>query len=163
MDRQLKSRLLIEPISAPTKLSSKDTFAHLQNFLHSLAPSPSRTQLERLTDALGVEVGVILPAEGERREAEREAAKQEARRERRRKREEEEEERRREELEGAVEGLEDEEEVGEDDGEMENGAVGQDGEEGMDDRGDVEYGDVVREDEDEPDNEDEEMASSDSD
>ncbi|WVQ73810.1 hypothetical protein IAR50_003391 [Cryptococcus sp. DSM 104548] len=152
MDRQLESRLLIESISKPTKLSSKDTYAHLQNFLLSLPVSPQRTQLERLTDALGVEVGQIDIGEGERREAEREAKRLEARAERRRKREEEEEARKQAELEGAVEGLEEDEE----EGDMENGAVGQEGEQGMEDRGDVEYGDVPNEDgDDEPDNEDE--------
>ncbi|WWD16665.1 hypothetical protein CI109_101095 [Kwoniella shandongensis] len=158
MDRQLKSPLLIETIGKPTKLSSKDTFAHLQNFLHSLPPCPSRTQLERLTDALGVEIGSILPAEGERREAERVAARAAARAERRRVREIEEEERKREEMEGMVEGLEEDEE---EDGELENGAVEAEGEEQMDDRGDVEYGDVVDEDEDEPDNEDAKMEQDD--
>ncbi|KAK8861430.1 hypothetical protein IAR55_002249 [Kwoniella newhampshirensis] len=167
MDRQLKSPLLIETIGKPTKLSSKDTFAHLQNFLSSLPACPSRTQLERLTDALGVEIGSILPAEGERREAERVAARSEARAERRRLREIEEEERKKEEMDGMVEDLE-EDDVGEGeqeeqggDGELENGAVEIEGEEQMDDRGDVEYGDVVDEDEDEPDNEDTKMEEDD--
>ncbi|WVR03944.1 hypothetical protein IAU60_000943 [Kwoniella sp. DSM 27419] len=157
MDRQLKSPLLIETIGKSDKLSSKDTFAHLQNFLHSLGPSPSKTQLERLTDALGVEIGQILPAEGERREAERKEAKAAVKAERRRLRALEEEEARKAEMEGMVEGLEGDEEQ---DGDIDNGAVEGEGEETMDDRGDVEYGDVVDEDEDEPDNEDNEKMES---
>ncbi|WVF67093.1 hypothetical protein IAT40_001838 [Kwoniella sp. CBS 6097] len=152
MDKQLQSPLLIETIGQPLKLSAKDTFAHLQNFLFSLESSPSKTQLERLTDALGVEIGQILPAEGERREAERKEARAAAKAERRRLRALKEEEERQAEMEGLVEGLE-----GEVEGDLENGAVEADGEEVMDDRGDVEYGDVVDEDEDEPDNDDEKV------
>ncbi|WVO24138.1 uncharacterized protein IAS62_005502 [Cryptococcus decagattii] len=150
MDRQLESRVLLESISKPTKLSSKDTYAHLKNFVHSLPHTPVRTQVDRLADALGVEIGAIAPEEGDRREGLREAERAAAREARRKKREEEEEQRRKAEMDSAIEGLEGD---NEEDGEMENGAVGQDGEEGMDDRGDVEYGDVVDEDEDEPDNE----------
>lgn len=150
MDRQLESRVLLESISKPTKLSSKDTYAHLKNFVHSLPHTPVRTQVDRLADALGVEIGTIAPEEGDRREGLREAERAAAREARRKKREEEEEQRRKAEMDSAIEGLEGD---NEEDGEMENGAVGQDGEEGMDDRGDVEYGDVVDEDEDEPDNE----------
>ncbi|WVN90501.1 uncharacterized protein L203_105737 [Cryptococcus depauperatus CBS 7841] len=133
MDRQLESPLIIETLSQPDKLSSKATFAHLQNFLFSLPVSPARTQLERLTDALGVEVGAIEPLEGERREAEREAKRAKVREDRRRKRRELEELQDQEELEGVLEGLEDDEK----DADMNNGAVGQEGEEGMDDRGDI--------------------------
>ncbi|WVQ94530.1 hypothetical protein IAU59_001609 [Kwoniella sp. CBS 9459] len=154
MDKQLQSPLLIETIGQPHKLSAKDTFAHLQNFLFSLESSPSKTQLERLTDALGVEIGQILPAEGERREAERKEARAAAKAERRRLRALKEEEERQAEMEGLVEGLEGEVEGGED---LENGAVEAEGEEVMDDRGDVEYGDVVDEDEDEPDNDDDKV------
>lgn len=150
MDRQLESRVLLESISKPTKLSSKDTYAHLKNFVHSLPHTPVRTQVDRLADALGVEIGAIAPEEGDRRESLREAERAAAREARRKKREEEEEQRRKAEMDSAIEVLEGD---NEEDGEMENGAVGQDGEEGMDDRGDVEYGDVVDEDEDEPDNE----------
>lgn len=150
MDRQLESRILLESISKPTKLSAKDTYAHLKNFVHSLPHTPVRTQVDRLADALGVEIGAIAPEEGDRRESLREAERAAAREARRKKREEAEEQRRKAEMENAIEGLEGD---NEEDGEMENGAVGQDGEEGMDDRGDVEYGDVVDDDDDEPDNE----------
>lgn len=151
MDKALESPLLIESVGRPQKLSSKETFAHLQNFLVSLDASPSKTQLERLADALGVEVGAIAPSEGERREAERAAAIAAARAEKKKRKEEERiaaEEAMKAELEAAVEAApeDDDEEMGRDDFE---------GDQTMDDRGDVEYGDVPEDDEDEPDNEEE--------
>ena len=88
MDRQLESPLLIKSIGSPVKLNSSDTYSQLQTFLRHLQPSPALTQLERLNDALGVEIGLIAPSEGERREAERLAVKSAAKAERRRKREE---------------------------------------------------------------------------
>lgn len=173
MDRQLIPPLLITPLTNPTNLSPNQTLSHLTAFLTSLPPSsPSRTQLERLADSLGVELGLIASSEGDRREAERLILRARVRRERRRKREEEVRERERErerlelELELEVEGGyrlgegdgegvgEGEEQEGQGQG-MEEGAAQFDGEEEMDDRGDVEYGDVDEreEDEDEPDNE----------
>jgi hypothetical protein len=155
MDKPLTSPLLIEQVGRPTKLTPSATFAHLQNFLVSLDPSPSKTQLERLGDALGVEVGAIEPSEGERREAERSAAIAAARAERRRKKEEEEraaaaaaaagtDAALESALEAQAEAEDDDDEMGENDFE---------GDQTMDDRGDVEYGDAPDEDEDEPDNE----------
>ncbi|RSH94509.1 hypothetical protein EHS25_004312 [Saitozyma podzolica] len=153
MDRQLTSPLLITPVSAPTKLSSKQTFIQLQHFLSSLPSGPSRSQLERLTDSLGVEIGAILPSEVEKREAERFADRARRRAEKRKRRQEEREREEREGMEGMVEGLE-EDGFGGADEEMEEGAVDFEGEQEIGDRGDVEYGDVVdEEDEDEPDNE----------
>ena len=155
MDRQLQSHLLIQPIGKLTRLTTSQTFTQLGDFLITLPPSPARTQLERLTDALGVEIGLIAPSEGERRETQRKAAKSTARAERRRVREAVRKDEERAGMEGVVEGFE-----GEGEGEeMEEGAVGLEGEEGMDEQGDVEYGDVVdrEEDGDEPDNEDGKM------
>lgn len=157
MDTHLKSPLLITPLAPPTKLTSSQTYSQLHQFLSHVPASPARTQLERLTDALGVEIGAIAPGEGERREAERVKERMERRAEKRRRKEEEERAR----LEGLIEGDEDAEvhgvvAGGEEDGDMENVGLQLEGEEGMDDRGDVEYGDVVDEDEDEPDNADEE-------
>ena len=149
MDKPLTSPLLIEQIGRPTKLSPSATFAHLQNFLVSLDASPSKTQLERLADALGVEIGAIEPSEGERREAERAAAIAAARAERRKRKEEERaaaEAAKSQEMEDALEAQADD-----DDDEM--GDNNFEGDQTMDDRGDVEYGDVPDEDEDEPDNE----------
>jgi len=153
MDRQLQSHLLIQPIGKLTRLTTSQTFTQLGDFLITLPPSPARTQLERLTDALGVEIGLIAPSEGERRETQRKAAKSTARAERRRVREAVRKDEERAGMEGVVEGFEGEGE------EMEEGAVGLEGEEGMDEQGDVEYGDVVdrEEDGDEPDNEDGKM------
>lgn len=153
MDRQLASPLLFQTLSQPKKLSSQQTFSHLQDFLPSLPASPSRTQLERLTDALGVECGLILPAEGERREAERLAERARVKAEKRRRREEEKRRAEMEDVEGMVEDLENGVE-GEDD--VDQGAVEFERDEKMDDRGDVEYGDEAEgdEDEDEPDNAD---------
>ena len=144
MYRQLQPPLLIEPIASAEKLTSSETYDHLGAFLLSLPPSPARTQLERLTDALGVEIGAIAPSEGDRREAQRLVSKPETRRMQ-------ESAPRRAEaggMAGGVEGLEGEE--------MEEGAVGVEGEEGMDEKGDVEYGGVAERegDEDEPDNQD---------
>lgn len=155
MDRQLRSPLLIESIASHTKLTASQTYAHLGNFLSTLPPSPARTQLERLTDALGVETGLIAPSEGDRREAERLALRSEARAKKRKARESAKHQEELEGMEGVVEGLE-----GEGEGEaMDEGGVGFEGEEGMDDKGDVEYEDVAsrEEDEDEPDNGDEKM------
>ncbi|WRT65557.1 uncharacterized protein IL334_002502 [Kwoniella shivajii] len=152
MDRQLKSPLLIETIGQPLKLSSEVTFKHLQNFLEPLGPSPARTQLERLTDALGVEIGKILPAEGERRELERKEVRIAAKSERRRLRAEAEEQANQDQLENQIENDLQYQDGVEGEGELENGAVELDDEEKMDDRGDIEYGDNVEdENDDEPD------------
>ena len=168
MDRQLESPLLLIPDARYKSLSSKDTYEALSNFVQNLAPScPALSQLERLTDALGVDVGVIQQSEGDAREKRRRDEKMAAKAERRRIREAEAAAQEQEDLEAQVEGLEGEE-VGEaEDGEeeegekgeaegVEEGAVGfDDDEEDMGDRGDVEYGDVEQdEDEDEPDNAD---------
>ncbi|RSH84360.1 uncharacterized protein EHS24_005880 [Apiotrichum porosum] len=142
MDKPLNSPLLIEPIGRPTKLSPAATFSHLQNFLVALPPSPSRTQLERLADALGVETGAIAPSEGERREAERIAARNAARAERRAKREAERIAAEAEEAAKLEQQLEEDDEEEEEDGEAF---------EGDETMGDIEYGDVP-DDEDEPDN-----------
>jgi hypothetical protein len=149
MEKQLTSPLLITDLCAPTPLSSKLTYSHLQSFLETLPLGPSRTQLERLNDALGVDTGLILPAEGERREAERSAAKLQAKEERRSKREAERKKLEEEEMDGLEGAVEDDGEAAED-GDVE--AVGE-GEADMDERGDVEYGDAEEDDEDEPDNE----------
>ena len=147
MDRQLQSPLLITRIGSTSTLTPAQTYTQLGTFLHTLPPSPARTQLERLTDALGVEIGLIAPSEGDRREAGRIAAKTAARSERRRLRK----AARREEMGAAIEGVSG--------GEMEDGAVSFEGEKRMDEKGDVEYDDVSQreEDEDEPDNEDGKM------
>jgi len=169
-------------LSPPTSLSAHQTHSHLSAFLASIPASPARTQLERLTDSLGVDLGFIAPSEGDRREAERAAARSKARGERKRRREEEERRAREEEMggmEGWVEGLADRDEGEEKveygnepleggegaerrdggdedaDEDLEEGGVGAPGEHDMEDRGDVEYGDEQGEDEDEPDNEDE--------
>ena len=172
MDRQLEPPILIRSIGSPSKISTLDTYNNLSAFIMSLPPSTSRTQLERLTDALGVECGVVDVSEEERREKERVKRREERRKARRLQREAEEAEAAAADADagaaGASGALEDEHgqflgkrkgrnrtgkdaEVEEED-EMEGG-VG-DGDEPMDDRGDVEYGDVPDEDEDEPDNED---------
>ncbi|BEJ13346.1 hypothetical protein CspHIS471_0305200 [Cutaneotrichosporon sp. HIS471] len=156
MEKQLSPPLLIEPLGPPTKISARQTFTHLSTFVEHLPPSPQRTQLERLADALGVQVGAIAPSEGEAREKKREAERAAARAERRRTREaarvaEEEAEAKadKDALEAAIEGEaeaeaeDEEEEMGQNLG---DGPI-------MDDRGDFEYGDVPEDDEDEPDNE----------
>jgi len=151
MDRQLQSPLLITPVEAPIRLTSSQTFAQLNTFLTTLPASPARTQLERLADALGVEIGAIAQSEGDRREAERRAAIAAARAEKRRREEEAKREKERADeavINRMVEALD-----GNDGEEMEEGAVGFEGDEGMDDRGDVEYGDLPDEDEDEADQE----------
>lgn len=161
MDRQLAPPLRLEPVSAPTNLNAKDTHGALSHYLASLPPSStSRSQLERLVDSLGVDLGLIKPDESERREEERRAARAERRLERRKERE-------RVELEGiekeveALGGGAKEAEAAEDDSKeegegMEEGAAEFEGEQDMGDRGDVEYGDEdLEEDEDEPDRHDE--------
>ena len=153
MDRQLSAPLRIIPTSPAHPLSSTDTYNQLRVFLPALPAGSSRAQLERLVDSLGVEVGLVQPDESERREEARRAERAKRRAERRKAREEAEAAEREKEMLGAVEGLIEE---GDD---MEAGAGGEGDAEGdgedMGDRGDVEYGDVVDEDEDEPDNEDE--------
>ncbi|EJT47117.1 hypothetical protein A1Q2_02091 [Trichosporon asahii var. asahii CBS 8904] len=155
MEKQLNSPLLIEQVGRSTTITPKQTYTQLSHFLAGLAPSPARTQLERLTDSLGVEVGAIAPSEGERREAERVEARNKARAEKR-------EAKRRAEEEAAAEAsqmleaeieAEAEAEVSDEEGEGGLGVGGFPGDETMDDRGDVEYGDVPEDDEDEPDNE----------
>lgn len=155
MDKQLSSPLIIESVGPATKLTTKQTFSHLQQFVEGLAPSPAKTQLERLADALGVEAGAIAPSEGEAREKKREAERSAARKLRRETREAERaaaEAASKDDLEAAIEAEERAEE--EDEAEEEGMGVGDfDDAERMDDRGDVEYGDVPEDDEDEPDNE----------
>ncbi|TXT04277.1 hypothetical protein VHUM_04275 [Vanrija humicola] len=159
MDKQLNSPLLIEPVGRATKLSPQATFTSLQSFLGSLQPSPARTQLERLADALGVETGAIAPSEEARREAERVAARAKARAERRAAREAARKAAEEAELEAAVEEGDDDaahQRFVEAEDEAEEEGLGQanfDDVEGMEDRGDVEYGDVPESDQDEPDNE----------
>ncbi|WOO79498.1 uncharacterized protein LOC62_02G003021 [Vanrija pseudolonga] len=160
MDKQLTSPLLIEPVGRATKLSPQATFTSLQSFLGTLQPSPARTQLERLADALGVETGAIAPSEEARREAERVAARAKARAERRAEREAARKAAEEAELEAAVEDEGDNEAAherfveAEDEAEEEGlGQANFDDVEGMEDRGDVEYGDVPESDHDEPDNE----------
>ncbi len=152
MDRQLQSPLLIDLIGKPTKLAASQTYTQLSTFLQTLPASPARTQLERLTDALGVEIGLIAPSEGDRREAERLSTKSAARAEKGRLREFIKRKEEMDGMEGVVEGLEG--------GEMDEGAVEFDDEQAMDEKGDVEYGDVAEreEDEDEPDNDDGKMS-----
>ncbi|RXK41360.1 hypothetical protein M231_01265 [Tremella mesenterica] len=173
MDRQLESPLLLHPLSSPKSLSASSTYAHISSFLPSLPLGPSRTQLERLADSLGVDTGNLAPSESDRREAARAEAKLAEKNERRRKREErllmkEEEERRR--LEGMVDDYQEDDlnegqklrEGGEgkndEDEDMELGH--QDGEK-VEEKGDVEYDDGDEEDEDEPDNEHREKMSDD--
>lgn len=161
MDRQLESPLLLVRGDKYKALNTKSTYAALHDFVQNLAPScPARSQLDRLTDALGVDIGVIQQSEGDAREKKRRDEKMAAKAERRRIREAEAAAQEQEDLEAQVEGLEgDDAEEGvvpvEGEG-MEEGAVGfDDDEEDMGDRGDVEYGDVEQdEDEDEPDNAD---------
>ena len=87
MDRQLEPPILIRSIGSPSKISTLDTYNNLSAFIMSLPPSTSRTQLERLTDALGVECGVVDVSEEERREKERVKRREERRRARRLQRE----------------------------------------------------------------------------
>lgn len=154
MEKQLNSPLLIEQVGRSTPITPKQTYTQLSAFLASVQPSPARTQLERLADALGVEVGAIAPSEGERREAERVEARNAARAARR-------EARLKAEQEAATEAsqmldaeleAEHEAEVSDEEGETGLGRGGFPGDETMDDRGDVEYGDVPDDDSDEPDN-----------
>jgi hypothetical protein len=166
MDRQLVSPLLISTIDTPRDVRPSDAHAVLSTFTQNLPAGSSKTQLERLMDAIGVEIGVLQPAEGEAKERVRLAAKAAAKAERRRIREEEARRLEQDDLEAEVEGLTEDAGHNEDirdeeDGDMESGAVGFEGEEGMDDRGDVEYGDVVpseeEDDMDEPDNADDQL------
>lgn len=140
MDTPSTSPLLITPLGAAHKPTSKQTYDYLHAFLDTLPTSTARTQLERLTDAIGVEIGAIEVSEGERREAERLRERMMRRAEKKRKREEDE----KRELEAELE----EEEVVE---EADQEGAGLDDD--IDDGGDVEYGDLVN-DEDEPDQDD---------
>ncbi|WWC87730.1 uncharacterized protein L201_002622 [Kwoniella dendrophila CBS 6074] len=168
MDRQLKSPLLIETIGESTKLKPEITYQHLLNFLSSSSSfgsnnnetSVTKIQLERLTDALGVSIGKINYEEEEKREIRRKELRLERKLERRRLRAEQQAQveslKNQENLSNLVEGLVDDVNDNQDDAEMENGATqfDDDKEEKLNDRGDVEYGDVVNEDDDEPDNDD---------
>lgn len=136
MDRPLAPPMLLRTVGQPKKLSKKDAYPHLQAFLGQLPPSTSRTQLERLTDAIGVEAGLVEVSEAKKREAVRLEEKRLAKAEKRRLKAE---EKAREEAE-RMEGLEAELE-GDDYAEEENGPVGFEDEEQMEDRGEVEYGD----------------------
>jgi hypothetical protein len=136
MDRPLAPPLLLRTIGEPKKLSKKDAYPHLQAFLEQLPPSTSRTQLERLTDAIGVEAGLVELSEAKKREAARLEEKRLARAEKRRLKAEEKAREEAERMEGIEAELEDEGYAGE-----ENGAAGFEDEEQMDDRGEVEYGD----------------------
>jgi hypothetical protein len=146
MDRQLVPPVRLEPVTAPYALRPSEAHGALQNYLASLPPtSTSRSQLERLVDSLGVDLGLIQPDESSRREEQRRAVRAEKRAERREARE----AAAMEGVEAEVEGLEggaDEKEEA-----PEEGAVGFEGEEGMQERGDVEYGDEESADGDEPD------------
>lgn len=148
MDTPSQSPILITPLGAAHKPTSKQTYDYLHAFLDTLPTSTARTQLERLTDAIGVEIGAIAAGEGERREAERLRERMARRAEKKRKREDE--EKRQLEADLELEG-DDEGEAGDDEieGEQEGAALNDD----LDDGGDVEYGDLVN-DEDEPDQDD---------
>jgi hypothetical protein len=135
-----QSPILITSLGAPHKPTTKQTYDYLHAFLESIPSSTARTQLERLTDAIGVDIGAIEVGEGERREAERLKLRMERRAEKKRRKEEE----GRREMEGLLE--DDQVEVFE---EEEGAALVDD----LEDGGDVEYGDAVR-DEDEPDQDD---------
>ncbi|ORX36279.1 hypothetical protein BD324DRAFT_628152 [Kockovaella imperatae] len=165
MDRQLEPPLLIRTVGHAHRISTLDTYNHLSSFIMHLPPSTSRTQIERVTDALGVECGVVDVTEEERREKERARRREEKRKLKRLQREAEAAEAEAAEAsekEGAqVEEEEERKDVLDEEDEMEGG-VG-DGDVTMDDRGDVEYGDVVDEDEDEPDNDDQGLGQDDSD
>ena len=136
-----QSPILITPLGAPHKPTTKQTYDYLHAFLESIPSSTARTQLERLTDAIGVDIGAIAAGEGERREAERLRVKMERRAEKRRLKEEEEKR--------EMEGLLEDEPQGDQLEEEEGAAL----EDDLEDGGDVEYGDAVR-DEDEPDQDD---------
>jgi hypothetical protein len=138
-----QSPILITSIGAPHKPTTKQTYDYLHAFLESIPTSTARTQLERLTDAIGVDIGAIAAGEGERREAERLRIRMERRAEKKRLREEEE----KREMEGLLEDQHDQLEE-------EEGAVLEDD---LEDGGDIEYGDAVR-DEDEPDQDDDMQA-----
>ncbi|KAI9632443.1 uncharacterized protein MKK02DRAFT_40746 [Dioszegia hungarica] len=153
MDRQLAPPLRLEPVSSPHAMTTSDAHTALSNYLGSLpSSSTSRSQLERLVDSLGVDLGLIEPDESNKREEKRREARATRRAERRKERERVGLEGMEKEVEGLAggEGGGDKEEV-----DMDEGAVGLEGEEGMQDRGDVEYGDVESADGDEPDEEDE--------
>jgi len=138
-----QSPILITSLGAPHKPTTKQTYDYLHAFLESIPPSTARTQLERLTDAIGVDIGAIEAGEGERREAERLRVKMEKRAEKKRRREEE----GRAEMEGLLE------EEGVPEGEVLEEEEGAALDDDLEDGGDVEYGDAVR-DEDEPDQDD---------
>jgi hypothetical protein len=138
-----QSPILITSIGAPHKPTTKQTYDYLHAFLESIPTSTARTQLERLTDAIGVDIGAIAAGEGERREAERLRIRMERRAGKKRLREEEE----KREMEGLLEDQHDQLEE-------EEGAVLEDD---LEDGGDIEYGDAVR-DEDEPDQDDDMQA-----
>lgn len=144
MDTPSSSPILITPLGAAHKPTSKQTYDYLHAFLETLPTSTARTQLERLTDAIGVEIGAIAAGEGERREAERLRERMARRAEKKRKREDEEKRQLEAELEDEVDEV-----AGEEEGEQEGAALNDD----LDDGGDVEYGDLVN-DEDEPDQDD---------
>lgn len=122
MDTPTSSPILITPLGAAHKPTSKQTYDYLHAFIDTLPASTARTQLERLTDAIGVEIGAIAAGEEERREAERLREKMNRRAEKKRKREEEEKRQMEAELEY----------------DEEDGAAGLN--DGSDDGGDVEYG-----------------------
>lgn len=145
MDTPSSSPILITPLGAAHKPTTKQTYDYLHAFLETIPTSVARTQLERLTDAIGVEIGAIAAGEGERREAERLRERMARRAEKKRKREDDEKRQLEAELEDEAE--EQGEEV---EGERDEGAGLNDD---LDDGGDVEYGDLVN-DEDEPDQED---------
>lgn len=135
-----QSPILITSLGAPHKPTTKQTYDYLHAFLETIPSSTARTQLERLTDAIGVDIGAIAAGEGERREAERLKLRMERRAEKKRVKEEEE----KKELEGMVE-----QELEAQFQEEEGAAL----EDDLEDGGDVEYGDNIV-DEDEPDQDD---------
>jgi hypothetical protein len=135
-----QSPILITSLGAPHKPTTKQTYDYLHAFLETIPSSTARTQLERLTDAIGVDIGAIAAGEGERREAERIRVRMERRAERKRVKEEDE----KRELEGLLEDDKEEE------FQEEEGAALEDD---LEDGGDVEYGDNIV-DEDEPDQDD---------
>lgn len=145
MDTPSSSPILITPLGAAHKPTTKQTYDYLHAFLETIPTSTARTQLERLTDAIGVEIGAIAAGEGERREAERLRERMARRAEKKRKREDDEKRQLEAELEDEAEDQGEEVE-----GEGDEGAALNDD---LDDGGDVEYGDLVN-DEDEPDEED---------
>ena len=62
MERQLQPPLLIHSL-ASTPLQLPETHAHLLPFLGTLGASPARTQLERLTVSLGLQIGFVSHAQ----------------------------------------------------------------------------------------------------